>query len=45
MSCHRTERNEMVANLKDKMKENKECQWVTKAISNAGESTKNENNE
>ena len=27
---------ELVANLKDKMTENKECQWVTKAIRNLG---------
>ncbi len=26
----------IVANLKDKMTENKECQWVTKAIRNLG---------
>ena len=26
----------IVANLKDKIKENEECQWVTKAIRNAG---------
>ena len=26
----------IVANLKDKMIENKECQWVTKAIRNLG---------
>jgi hypothetical protein len=26
----------IVANLKDKMNENKECQWVTKAIRNLG---------
>ena len=26
----------IVANLKDKIIENKECQWVTKAIRNAG---------
>jgi thymidine phosphorylase len=26
----------IVANLKNKMIENKECQWVTKAICNAG---------
>jgi len=26
----------IVANLKDKMNENKECQWVTKAIRSEG---------
>jgi hypothetical protein len=36
MSCQRTERNEIAANLKDKTIENKECQWVTKAIRNLG---------
>ena len=36
MSCQRTERKKIVANLKDKMTENKECQWVTKAIRNLG---------
>ena len=29
-------RMKIVANLKDKMIENIECQWVTKAIRNAG---------
>jgi len=36
MSCQRTEEMKIVANLKDKMIENKECQWVTKAIRNLG---------
>ena len=36
MSCQRTVKMKLVANLKDKMIENKECQWVTKAIRNAG---------
>jgi hypothetical protein len=30
------EEMKIVANLKDKMIENRECQWVTKAIRNAG---------
>ena len=30
------EETKKVANLKDKMIENKECQWVTKAIRNLG---------
>ena len=36
MSCQRTAEIKIVANLKDKMNENKECQWVTKAIRNLG---------
>jgi hypothetical protein len=36
MSCQRTKKMKIVANLKDKMIKNKECQWVTKAIRNAG---------
>ena len=36
MSCQRTGKMRIVANLKDKMIENKECQWVTKAIRNLG---------
>ena len=36
MSCQRTVKMKIVANLEDKMIENKECQWVTKAIRNAG---------
>jgi hypothetical protein len=36
MSCQRTEKMKIVANLKDKRIENKECQWVTKAIRNLG---------
>jgi len=36
MSCQRTEKMKIVANLKDNMTENKECQWVTKAIRNLG---------
>jgi hypothetical protein len=36
MSCQRTEKMKIVANLKDKKTENKECQWVTKAIRNVG---------
>ena len=34
MSCHRTEKQKTIANLKNKMIENEECQWVTKAIHN-----------
>jgi len=30
MSCQRTLEMKIVANLKDKMIKNKECQWVTK---------------
>jgi len=30
------EKMKIAANLKDKMTENKECQWVTKAIRNLG---------
>jgi len=36
MSCQRTEEMKIVANLKDKMTENKECQCLTKAIRNSG---------
>ncbi len=36
MSCQRTKEIEIVANLKDKMTENKECQCLTKAIRNLG---------
>jgi len=36
MSCQRTDKIKIVANWKDKMIENKECQWVTKAMRNAG---------
>ena len=36
MSCHRTEKINIVANLKDKMTEKKECQWVTMYKRNAG---------
>ena len=36
MSCQRTEKMKIAANLKDKMIENKKCQWVTKAIRNLG---------
>jgi len=36
MSCQRTEKIKLVANLKDKMTENKECQCLTKAIRNLG---------
>jgi len=32
MSYQRTERIKIVANLKDKMTENKECQWVTISV-------------
>jgi hypothetical protein len=34
----------LVANLKDKMTENKECQWGTMTISNTGESGNNKTN-
>ena len=36
MSCHRTEKRKLVANLKDKMAEMKESQPLTKAIRNLG---------
>jgi len=36
MSCQRTEKMKIVANLKDKMIENKEAQGITKAIRNLG---------
>ena len=36
MSYQRTKKIKIVANLKDKMIENKKCQWVTKAIRNLG---------
>ncbi len=36
MSCQRTEKMKLVANLKDKMTENRKCQWATKAIRNLG---------
>jgi hypothetical protein len=36
MSSQRTEKMKIVVNLKDKMIENKECLWVTKAIHNLG---------
>ena len=45
MSCQRTERIKLVANLKDKYMEMKESQPLTMAISNAGESGKIETNE
>jgi len=36
MSCQRTVEMKIVANLKDRMTENKECQCLTKAIRNLG---------
>ena len=36
LKCQRTIEMKNVANLKDIMIENKECQWVTKAIRNLG---------
>ncbi len=36
MSCQHTKVMKLVANLKDKMTENKECQCLTKAIRNLG---------
>ena len=36
MSCQHTVEMKIVANLKDKMTENKECQCLTKAIRNLG---------
>jgi len=36
MSCHRTKKMKIVANLKEKYMEMIECQCLTKAIRNAG---------
>ena len=36
MSCQRTKEMKIVANLKDKMTENKKAQGITKAIRNLG---------
>ena len=44
MSCQRTEKMKLVANLKDKMIKNEKCQWVTLYISNCGYSAINEVN-
>ena len=37
MSCHLTKKMKLVANLKDRYMEMKQCQCLTKAIRNAGE--------
>ena len=42
MACQRTNRKNMIANLKEKMIENEKCQWVTLYISNGGQSAINE---
>ena len=36
MSCHLTKKMKLVANLKDRYMEMKQCQCLTKAICNAG---------
>jgi len=42
MSCQRTEKMKMVANLKDKMTENKKCQCLTTNIRHLADSAKYE---